>query len=288
MLYAVTFVVRISGEHIDIDALNGEIVRNSLADEQEKEPEKEENTTNKEENKTDKSENKPAKEETPKYITKKQAQKIAYEHARVVDKKKKYVSVDYWPDGEQFNVHFTCEGYEYYYRISNTGKIVRTSKWIVDKSLLENISEKKAKKVVFTHLNIEESLAINPKLTLNDEKMEYYLSFEYDKYKYVYTIYSKTGEILDITKELTDAAIAEGFTEVELIDEAFAKRVAFNWFGVTEDEVSNYRFRVSFGAADITKEVYYITFSTPKYYLCQIDIDMKTGHNLYSESEYAE
>lgn len=274
MLYAVTFVVRISGEQIDIDALNGEIVRNSLDDEQEKEPEKEEN--------------KPAKEETPQKITEKQAQKIAYEHARVVDKKKKYASVDYWRDGEQYNVHFTCEGYKYYYVISSTGKIVRNSKRIVDKKLLENISEKKAKKVVFTHLNIEESSAINSKLTLNEEEMKYYFSFEYDKYKYVYTIGSKTGEILDITKELTDAAIAEGFTEVELIDEAFAKRVAFNWFGVTEDEVLNYRCQITEGTADESIQVYYISFKTEKYYSCQIDIDVKTGLNQYSESEYAE
>lgn len=274
MLYAVTFVVRISGEQIDIDALNGEIVRNSLDDEQEKEPEKEEN--------------KPAKEETPQKITEKQAQKIAYEHARVVDKKKKYASVDYWQDGEQYNVHFTCEGYKYYYVISSTGKIVRNSKRIVDKKLLENISEKKAKKVVFTHLNIEESSAINSKLTLNEEEMKYYFSFEYDKYKYVYTIGSKTGEILDITKELTDAAIAEGFTEVESIDEAFAKRVAFNWFGVTEDEVLNYRCQITEGTADESIQVYYISFKTEKYYSCQIDIDVKTGLNQYSESEYAE
>ena len=274
MLYAITFVVRISGEQIDIDALNGEIVRNSLADEQENEPEKEEN--------------KPSKEETTKYITEKQAQKIAYEHARVVDKKKKSVWANYYEEGKRYNVHFICEGYEYNYVISRTGKIVRNSKWIVDEKLLDNISEKKAKKVTFEHLNIKESSALDIKLTLDDEKMEYYVSFEYDKYKYVYTVDSKKGEILDITKELTDAAIAEGFTEVELIDEAFAKRIAFNWVGVTEDEVSNYRFRVSFGAADITKEVYYITFSTKKYYSCQIDIDMKTGLLLNSESEFAE
>ena len=200
MLYAVTFVVRISGEQIDIDALDGEVVRNSLADEQEKE------------------ENIPAKEETSKYITEKQAKKIAYEHARVVDKKRKYVSVDYWPDGEQYNVHFTCEGYEYYYVISSTGKIVKNSKRIFDIKLLENISEKKAKKVAFTLLGIEESLAKEIELTLNEEKMEYYLSFKYDKYKYGFTLRSKTGEILDTTNELTDAAIAAGFTEVELID----------------------------------------------------------------------
>jgi hypothetical protein len=283
MLYAVTFVVRISGEQVDIDALNGEIVRNSLADEQEKEPEKAENTTDKEENKNDKTENKPAKEETPKYITEKQAQKIAYEHARVVDKKKKYVNVNSDPSGKAYNVHFTCEGYEYYYRISATGKIVRNSKWIVDIKLLENISEKKAKNVVFTHLNIEETLAINPKITLNDDEMKYYFSFEYDKYKYVYTINSKTGEILDITKELTDAAIAEGFTEVELIDEAFAKRVVFSRLTSAEKkEVTNYTFEVDEAMSHNGQEVYYITFNTKEDFW-QCDIDMKTGLLIYIE-----
>lgn len=284
MIYAITFVVRISGEQIDVDAIDGKIIRNSLDVEEEKEPEEVEEDKNKSEEK-DESKDKPEKNETTKRISESKAKKIAYEHARVIDKKKKHVSVDH--DGKYY-VSFTCEAYEYFYVISETGKIVRNSKYIDDYTLLENISEKKVKKVVFEHLNIEESQAIEMALTLNDGKMEYYLSFQYDKYNYVYTIHSKTGEILNITKELTDAAISEGFTEVELIDEAFAKRIVFNKLNVTEDEVSNYKFKITQGAADSSIEVYYLWFSTKKYYSCQFDVDMKTGLILISECEYAE
>lgn len=273
MIYDITFVVGISGQQIDIDAMNGEIIRNSLAVEEEKESEEEK----------DKTEGNTA----AKIISEKKAKKIAYEHARVVDKKKKHVSAGYWSEDKIYYVSFTCEGYEYFYRISNTGKIVRNSKWIVDYRLLENISEKKVKKVTFSHLGIEEALAIGTELTLNDEKMEYYLSFQYDKYKYVYTIHSKIGEIENITKELTDTAISEGFTEVELIDEATAKRIVFNRLNVTEDEVSNYNFIITQGTADESLQVYYISFRTPKYYSCQFDLDMKTGLVLYSEVEDA-
>ena len=124
-------------------------------------------------------------------------------------------------------------------------------------------------------------------LILNDEKMEYYLSFRYDKYKYVYTVNSKTGDIKDITKDLTDAAISEGLTEVELIDEANAKRIVFNSLNVTEEEVLNYNFKISQGTADESIQVYYISFRTEKYYSCQFDLDMKTGLILYSEVENA-
>ena len=117
--------------------------------------------------------------------------------------------------------------------------------------------------------------------------MEYYLSFQYDKYNYVYTINSKTGEIRNITKELTDAAISEGLTEVELIDEATAKRIVFNSLNVTEDEVLNYNFKISQGTADESIQVYYISFRTKKYYSCQFDLDMRTGLILYSEVEDA-
>jgi uncharacterized membrane protein YkoI len=272
MLYAVTFVVRISGEQIDIDAFNGEIVRNSLAQNQEKQ---------------EKEESKPVKKESSKYITEKQAKKIAYEHARVVDKKKKYVSVDCDPSGKKYNVHFTCEGYEYYYVVSTTGKIVRDSKWVVDEKLLENISEKKAKKVAFTLLGIEESLAKEIVLTLNDEKMEYYLSFQYDKYKYLFTLSSKTGGIIDTNKELTDAAIAEGLTEADLaIGEEAAKKIAFDYAEVTEDEVSDCHFRIGRGYAWSTKDVYHIDITNSEFYWWRFEIDMMTGYIIECESDY--
>ncbi len=268
MLYAITFVVKISGQEIDIDAIDGKIIRNTL-----EEPEKE----------------KTEKKETTKIISEKKAKNIAYEHARVIDKKKKLRSISYYPDDNTYHIHFTCEGYSYYYVISaKTGKIVKNKKYVDDYTLLENISEKKIKKVAFTHLGIEESLAIGIALTLNDEKMEYYLSFQYDKYKYIYTIYSKTGEIKNITKGLTDTAISEGLTEVELIDEATAKRIVFNQLNVTEDEVLNYNFKITQGTADESIQVYYISFRTKKYYSCQFDLDMKTGLVLYSEVEDAE
>ncbi len=302
MLYAITFVIKISGQQIDIDAIDGTIIRNSLAVEDEKESEEEkepedEKDENKSEEKKDKnkseekdeSKDKTEKKETTKNISEAKAKKIAYEHARVVDKKKKYVSVSYYATDETYNVHFTCEGYYYYYVIKRkTGKIVKSRKYIDDYKLLENISEKKVKKVTFAHLGVEESQALEIELTLNDEKMEYYLSFQYDKYKYVYTVNSKTGNIKDITKELTDAAISEGLTEVELIDEATAKRIVFSTLNITEDEVSDYRFYISEGTADSSKQVYYMCFRTEKYYSCQYDLDMKTGLILYSELENAE
>lgn len=288
MLYAITFVVKISGQQIDIDAIDGKIVRNSLAIEEKNEPEEMEKDKNKSEEK-DESKDKTEKNETAKNISEKEAKNIAYEHARVVDKKKKNISVSYYPGEETYNINFTCEGYSYYYVIkAKTGKIVKNKKYIDDYTLFENISEKKVKKIAFAHLGIEESLAIEIELILNDEKMEYYLSFQYDKYKYVYTINSKTGDISNITKELTDAAISEGLTEVELIDEATAKRIAFNRLGVTEDEVLNYNFKITQGTADTSIQVYYIFFKTKKYNSCQFDLDMKTGLILYSEVEDAE
>lgn len=274
MIYDITFVVGISGQQIDIDAMNGEIIRNSLAVEEEKESEEEK----------DKTEGNTA----AKIISEKKAKKIAYEHARVLDKKKKLRDISYYPGNNAYDIHFTCEGYYYYYVINaKTGKIVKNKKYVDDYTLLENISEKKVKKVTFAHLGIEEALAIGTELTLNDEKMEYYLSFQYDKYKYVYTIHSKIGEIENITKELTDTAISEGFTEVELIDEATAKRIVFNRLNVTEDEVLNYNFKISWGTADESIQVYYISFRTQKYYSCQFNLDMKTGLVLYSEVEDA-
>ena len=274
MIYDITFVVGISGQQIDIDAINGEIIRNSFAVEEEKESEEEK----------DKTEGNTA----AKIISEKKAKKIAYEHARGVDKKKKLRDISYYPGNNAYDIHFTCEGYDYYYVINaKTGKIVKNKKYVDDYTLLENISEKKVRKVTFAHLGIEEALAIGTELTLNDEKMEYYLSFQYDKYKYVYTIHSKIGEIENITKELTDTAISEGFTEVELIDEATAKRIVFNRLNVTEDEVSNYNFIITQGTADESLQVYYISFRTPKYYSCQFDLDMKTGLVLYSEVEDA-
>lgn len=286
MLYAVTFVTGISGQQIDIDATDGKIIRNSLAIEEEKETEEDKNKSEEKDESKDKTE----KKETTKIISEKKAKNIAFEHARVVDKKKKHISVGYGAAGnETYDISFTCEGYTYFYVINRkTGKIVRNSKWVDDYSVIENISEKKAKKSALTHLGIEESMLINPKLTLNDEKMEYYFAFEYDKYKYVYTIHSKKGEILNIIKELTDAAISEGITEVELIDEATAKRIVFNKLNVTEDEVSNYKFKITQGAANSSIQVYYLWFSTKKYYSCQFDVDMKTGLILNSECEYAE
>jgi len=294
MLYAITFVVKISGQQIDIDAIDGKIIRNSLAIEEEKESEEEKDKESEEvedKNKSeekDESKDKTEKKETTKIISEKKAKNIAYEHARVIDKKKKFKGISYNPSEEIYHVHFTCEGYYYYYVINcKTGKIVKNKKYIDDYKLLENISENKVKKVAFTHLGIEESLALEIELILNDEKMEYYLSFQYDKYKYVYTINSKTGEIIDITKELTDAAISEGLTEVELIDEANAKRIVFNRLNVTENEVLNYKFKISQGTADESIQVYYISFRTKKYYSCQFNLDMKTGLILYSEVEDA-
>ena len=296
MLYAITFVVEISGQQIDIDAIDGKIIRNSLAIEEEKEPEEEDNKNtpedeDEEKNKSeekDESKDKSEKKETTKIISEKKAKNIAYEHARVIDKKKKSKAITYYPSEKTYHFHFTCEGYYYYYVIKReTGKIVKNKKYIDDYKLLENISEKKVKKVAFAHLGIEESLALEIALTLNDEKMEYYLSFQYDKYKYVYTINSKTGKIRNITKELTDAAVSEGLTEVEVIDEANAKRIVFNSLNVTEDEVLNYNFKISQGTADESVQVYYISFRTKEYYSCQFDLDMKTGLILYSEVEDA-
>ncbi len=296
MLYAITFVVKMSGQQIDIDAIDGKIIRNSLATQEEKVPEKEEDKNKSEEkdeskDKTeekDEPKDKTEKNETTKIISEKKAKNIAYEHARVIDKKKKLKGISYYPSDETYRVHFTCEGYYYYYVIkAKTGEIVKNKKYVDDYKLLENISEKKIKKIAFAHLGIEESLAIEIELILNDEKMEYYLSFQYDKYKYVYTINSKTGQIRNITKELTDAAISEGSTEVELIDEANAKRIVFNSLNVTEDEVLNYNFKISQGTADESIQVYYISFRTQKYYSCQFDLDMRTGLILYSEVEDA-
>ena len=45
MLYAITFVVKMRGQQIDIDAINGDVIRNSMAIEEEKEPEEEDNIT---------------------------------------------------------------------------------------------------------------------------------------------------------------------------------------------------------------------------------------------------
>ncbi len=283
MLYAITFVVKISGQQIDIDATNGKIIRNSLATEDEKEPKEENKSKEKDELKDN-----AGKNETTKIISEKKAKKIAYEHAKVTDKKKKLKGISYYPSDETYKLSFTCEGYYYHYVIkSKTGKIVKNKKYIDDYKVLENISEKKVKEVAFAHLGIEESLALETELILNDEKMEYSISFQYDNYKYVYTINSKTGEIRNITKELTDAAISEGLTEVELIDEANAKRIVFNSLNVTENEVSNYNFKISQGTADESIQVYYISFETKKYNSCQFDLDMKTGLILYSEVENA-
>lgn len=294
MIYSITFVVKISGQQIDIDAIDGKIIRNSLAIEEEKEPKEEGNKEPEEQEDKNKFEekgepkDKTEKKETTKIISEKKAIKIAYEHARVIDKKKKLKGISYYPSDETYKLSFTCEGYYYHYVIKvKTGKIVKNKKYIDDYKLLENISEKKVKEIAFAHLGIEESPALEMELILNDEKMEYYLSFRYDKYKYVYTVNSKTGDIKDITKDLTDAAISEGLTEVELIDEANAKRIVFNSLNVTEEEVLNYNFKISQGTADESIQVYYISFRTEKYYSCQFDLDMKTGLILYSEVENA-
>jgi len=323
MLYAITFVVKMRGQQIDIDAINGDVIRNSMAIEEEKEPEEEDNITDlpeeeKDNNKsedeggkntpedgddkntsegeedTNKSEeegeskNQTEENEPPKLISAKRAKNIAYEHARVIDKKKKSKGITYYPSEDAYKFSFTCEGYYYHYVIKGkTGKIVKNKKYVDNYKLLENVSEKKAKKNVCSHLGIEEAQAQEIKIVLNDEKMEYQLSFQYDKYKYVYTVNSKTGIIANISKELTESAIAEGLTEVEPIDEADAKRIVFDSLNVTEDEVLNYKFKISQGTADESIQVYYISFKTPKYYSCQFDLDMKTGLILYSEVEDA-
>lgn len=151
------------------------------------------------------------------YLSEEQIKTIVFNYSGLIEDMVTglYITKDFDDGKEEFDVEFSCEGFEYSYDIDAiSGEILNYEKdyekgLITSESSLSNeniISFEKAIEIALNDLGVSKSdiTGLNVDLDTDFPISQYKVEFVFNSYEYTYEINAETGEIIQIEKDFYD------------------------------------------------------------------------------------